>query len=273
MHVGVKEAVAKDLHEENLDAVAGKLRNVDVLSAQAVDVADRRADHALHHHHFGGAPVPVHLRHAQHAGVREIASQLAGVGGLQHQIELVMQMTLEFGNDFARAQALAVLPQRFDQQRAAVHQGDIVPDHGLDAGPQNFHGGLGAVRQGGEVNLRDRGAGLRDQLEPCEDLRQRLAEHALERLDDAFGRKRRHAILQPRELVGDVGRQQVAPSGQQLAELDEDRAQVFQREPQAHRTRLAELAQRRESAHEPAQGFQALVAKQKLVQTKTQPNA
>ena len=44
--------------------------------------------------------------------------------------------------------------------------------------------------------------------------------------------KRRHAVLQLRELVGDVHREEVAPGGEHLAELDEDRAELFEREPQ-----------------------------------------
>ena len=45
----------------------------------------------------------------------------------------------------------------------------------------------------------------------------------------------RHAILQPGQFVGDVGRQQVAPGRQHLAELDEDRSQFLQRQAQPHR--------------------------------------
>ena len=48
-------------------------------------------------------------------------------------------------------------------------------------------------------------------------------------------RKRRHAVLQLRELVGDVGRQQVAPRRQHLPELDEDRPEVLERERAAAR--------------------------------------
>ena len=38
-----------------------------------------------------------------------------------------------------------------------------------------------------------------------------------------------------RELIGDVVGQQVAPRRQRLAELDEDRAELLEREPQALR--------------------------------------
>src|SRR6202035_3203724 len=45
--------------------------------------------------------------------------------------------------------------------------------------------------------------------------------------------KRRHAILQLRELIRDVGRQQVATGGHGLPELHEDGAELLEREPQA----------------------------------------
>ena len=60
-------------------------------------------------------------------------------------------------------------------------------------------------------------------------------------------RERRHAVLQLGELVGDVGRQQVAPGRQRLAELHEDRAEFLEREPDplAARAALPALEPRR----------------------------
>ena len=128
VHVGVEEAVAKHLREENLHARARQLLDVDALLAQRRDLRDRRAVHALHHHHLGRAVVPVHLRHQQQRRVREIAAQLARVGRLAHQIEFVVEVLGELRDDFVRAQALAVGPQKFDQARAGIEQRDVVPD-------------------------------------------------------------------------------------------------------------------------------------------------
>ena len=76
---------------------------------------------------------------------------------------------------------------------------------------------------------------------------------ALERGEHEFGGERRHLVLQLRELVGDVGRQQVAARRQQLAELDEDRAQRFERQAQAHRARRVEPAPEQQTFEQPAQ--------------------
>ncbi len=51
VHVGVEEPVAERLAEEDLDAGAGELRDVDALCAERGDLADRGAVHALHRHH------------------------------------------------------------------------------------------------------------------------------------------------------------------------------------------------------------------------------
>ena len=44
--------------------------------------------------------------------------------------------------------------------------------------------------------------------------------------------ERRYAVLEFRQLVGDVRRQQIAPGRQGLAEFDEDRPQLLERQAQ-----------------------------------------
>ncbi|MNC96745.1 hypothetical protein D3C83_142020 [compost metagenome] len=73
MHVGVKEPIAEDLGEKYLHPRASKFRNVNALGAQFGDVADRHAVHALHHHDFLVAEVPVHLGDQQQRRVLKVA--------------------------------------------------------------------------------------------------------------------------------------------------------------------------------------------------------
>ena len=88
-----------------------------------------------------------------------------------------------------------------------------------------------------EMDLRDRRARDRHAVEAQEDFVDRPAVDALERREHLLDRERRHAVLQLRELVGDVGRQEIAARRQHLAELDEDRPERFQRAAQPHRAR------------------------------------
>ena len=117
-----------------------------------------------------------------------------------------------------------------------------------------------------EMHLRHRGARDRRAVERLEHLVDRLPEAALERRDHLFDRERRHAVLQLRELVGNVGRQQVAPRGQHLPELHEDRSQRLEGQPQPDRARLAQVAPEQHAVDPRAHRAQALVRQQDVVQ-------
>ena len=80
------------------------------------------------------------------------------------------------------------------------------------------------------------------------------------------GGKRRHAVLQLRELVGDVGGQQVAAGREHLAELDEDRPQLLQREAQTLCARRGKVAPEGERARGGPQPVEPLVPEQELVE-------
>ena len=84
----------------------------------------------------------------------------------------------------------------------------------------------------------------------------RLAERALDFGDGEVGRERRYPVLELRELVGDVGGQEVAARREHLAELDEDRPERFERAAQAHGAGRLVAAEEVERARtpEPAAG-------------------
>ncbi len=84
------------------------------------------------------------------------------------------------------------------------------------------------------------------------------------------GRKRRHAVLQLGQFVGHVQRQQVAPRRQHLAELDEDRAEPFQRQAQAHAARLIEAAAERDRPRQRAHPALPEARHRQLVESEAQ---
>ena len=116
------------------------------------------------------------------------------------------------------------------------------------------------------MHLRDGGAGHRQRLELLEHLRYRAAEGTLQLGVREFSRKRRHLILQPRQFVRNIGGQQVAPGGEHLAELDEQRPQGFQRQAQAHCARLGEPAPEQHALHRHEQETRARVREHELIQ-------
>ncbi len=102
----------------------------------------------------------------------------------------------------------------------------------------------------------------------------KLREDRLERpaegpLDDGArdrGGKRRHAILQLGELLGEVGRQQVAPRREHLAELDEDRPEPLQAQAQALAARRVEAPPDGDDANEQADPGLAKARQRQLVE-------
>src|SRR5690606_32694157 len=126
VQVGMEEAVGKHLGEEDVHAAARQLGNVDAGGAQAVDLPHRDAVHALHGEHRGGRVFPDDFGHDQHVaaprGRVEIAPQLAAVGGLAHQVELVVQVVVELRHHFARLQAAAIGAGPLDDARHDAQQ-------------------------------------------------------------------------------------------------------------------------------------------------------
>ena len=253
VHVGVEEAVAEHLGEEDGHAVARQPGDVDAGLAQPLDLADRHAEHALHHQHLGRAEVPDHLRHHQQVQAVHVAAQLRGVGRLAAQVQLVVQVLVELGDHFARAQAPAVGRQALEPARTGAQQPQVGVDHLEHAGTQHLDRHLAAVVQHAEMHLRDRGAGHRIGIELRKHRLDRPAERLLDQLARQRAGERRHAVLQPGQLVGDVGRHQVAPGGQHLAELDEDRTEPLEGQAQAHAARRIEPLADRQHTRQRAQ--------------------
>ncbi len=91
------------------------------------------------------------------------------------------------------------------------------------------------------MNLRDGRRGQRLETEILKDCFPRLSVSALDDRPRLLAGERRHLILQFGQFQGDVVGQQIAPGGQHLAELDENRPQILQRQPDASAARQIEM--------------------------------
>ncbi len=254
VHVRMEKAVAEHLREEDLDAFARELRNIDASRAQRIDLADRHADHPLHHEHARRAELPVHLRHEQQIEPDEIAPQLAAVRGFAHQVEFVVQIFVEFGDDFARLQPFTVGPQALRPDSEVAQQRQVGVDHGQHVRPQHFDrhrlASMRARLHLREVHLGDRRARHRNALELVEEHVDRRAQRFFDDADRDLRVERRHLVLQLREFVGDIDRQQVATRRQHLPELHEDRPETFERKAQPNAGRPVEPAAEGRDAHQ-----------------------
>src|ERR1043165_6123615 len=156
-----------------------------------------------------------------------------------HQVELLVEMTRESRHSLARPQPPAVDPQTFDQACRRVEQSEVPRHRGFDAGPENLDRDLASIVQGGEVHLGDRGARHGLAFERAEYIVNSTAQGALDLGDGELGRERRHPVLQARQLVGDVERNEVPARRKHLAELHVDGAQRLERLAQAPAARRA----------------------------------
>ena len=213
-------------------AVLGELADVRAGRAQPRHVADGHAVDVLHHHHVHAAVVPVHFGDIEQVRAGEIALQLRGVRGFAHQVQLVEHGLFVLGHHFERAQPAALAPVRFREPGQRVQHFEITLDDLAHAGAEHLHDDVLAALQPRRMHLRDRGRGQRLLLELRKHFGDGLAVGLFDDLPRDGAVERRHAILQLHQLVRDVVGQQVAPRRDRLAELDEDRTQLLEREPQ-----------------------------------------
>ena len=238
VRIGVEEVVAEHLLVEHAHALGGERLAVDAGRVQRGDVVRRDAAHALHRHRALRRVRPDHFRHVQIGRPGPVAAQQAGIAGLALQVEFGGQRVLDLGHDLARADLVRVGMRAFDDGGDALQQRDVAGDLAADVRAQHLHHHLAPARQRGGVHLRDAGRRQRRGVEGLEGVADVARELLLDPRTRALAVERRHPVLQQGQLFGDVGRDQVAPGGQDLAELHEDRAQFLQRQPQARTPRL-----------------------------------
>ena len=230
VHVGVKEVVLEHLGEKYFHTVLGQFLHIRAGGVQRVHVADRHAADALHDQDIEAAILPVHLRHIQLVGACKISFQLRGVGRFAHHVELVDDGFFILADHFDRSQSPGFRPVPLREPGQDVQYIQVLPDLGLDAGPQNLDDDFLTGFQGRLVDLCDRGRRQWFVVKAVKNVIQAPAIGLLRHGLGFAGGKGWHAILQHRELIGDVQRQQVAPGRQGLAEFDENRPEFLQRE-------------------------------------------
>src|SRR5215467_1473822 len=120
------------------------------------------------------------------------------------------------------------------------------------------------------MDLRDRCARARRRIEGVVDLRELFAEGSFDLRDRDFGRERRHLVLELRKLVGDVRWQKIPAGREQLPELDEDRAEPFERAAQAYAAGRAVPAEDVGAARKGEPASARLGGEQELVQAEAE---
>ncbi len=234
VHVGMEEAVAKNLREEDFHAALGEQFHVGALIRQAGHVGDLQAVDTLHDQHFRAAPVPVDLWHVKQVGAFEVASQLAGVGRFTQQVEFVVDGLFIIHHHLHRVQQAGIGRHALGGAGQNEQPRQVLTDDRLEAGAYHFDHDFFTGLQAGGMHLSDRSGRQRLLVEAAEHVTDARAELFFDQLDRQLLIERRHAVLQQHQFVGDVLGQQIAPCRQQLPELDENRPQVLERQTKAY---------------------------------------
>ena len=225
VHVGMEEAIPEHLGKKQRHTVTGQLFDVHTGTAQALHLVDGHAVHALHHHHFGAAVVPDHLWNQNQVQILHVAAQLGCAGSLAQQIQLVVQVFVKLGHHLAGLESAAIGRQALHPTGHHAHQRQVFFNHRHHVGPQHLDSHLPAIGQHGKVNLGNGGAGNGCALERCKHLVNRTTKCLLNGRHSHLAGKRRHPVLQQRQLIGNICGQQITPGGQHLTEFDKNRPQ------------------------------------------------
>ena len=265
VRVGVEEVVAEHLRVEQAHAFLGERLAVDAGRIERGEVVDRDAVHALQRQHalVGVRPDAPRARRDRREP-SEIAPQqrwrwrLRAAGRARSSASFSI-----FGDDVARADLVGVRMGALDRRGERAQQRDVARRSALAdvraAAPSPRPRGRPCRRR--RVHLRDRSRRQRRVVEARVAAR-RSARRARVSIDRArlAVRERRDAILQQRQLVGDVGRHQVAARRQDLPELDEDRPELGQRQSRSRAPRGSAAMSPRGRGSSGAQQLQRAVA-------------
>ncbi len=229
MLVGVKKSVAEHLLEKRRRGVAQQIGDRMAGGDQRAAVVDPDAGDPLGGQHaMPGAP-PIDLRYAKARIAGEVFAQLGSGRRLVAQIHLDLDRLRQRLDHLDRLQAAQRRPGALDQPRQPQEQVEIASEGAGDARPQHLDRDLLPLGRHREMDLRDRCRGDCGLVEGGEQAGEGLSELGLDQRAGLRPWKRRQAVLQPREVFGDLVAQKVGAGRQDLAELDEARTHLAER--------------------------------------------
>ena len=237
MRIAVEEAVAEDHRHPRLGDLVREVAPLLEAERQRVDVCDLRPLQPLEREHARARVRPVDPRHVHVRLVREVVVEGLRVSPLEAVVELLADLLRELVDQPARIDEVERMHALLHEPRRLIEQREIGLDLPRRAGALHLHRDLFAVRKRRAVHLADRRRGDRLAVEREEEALDRVAEilddHALGFLE----RERSHVVLQTAQLGDDVRGHDVGPRRQQLAELDEGRAELVEQLAEVHASR------------------------------------
>ena len=228
MRVAVEEAVAEDHRQPGLGDHVREAAALLHRPRFELQVGELDAVQELEREHPLARVAPVDARHRDVRVAGEVAVERLRVPAFLAVVELETDRAGELVDDLTCVDEVERAHALLDELRGLLEQLDVALDLARRIRALHLHCDAAAVGKNRPVHLADRrrrdGRLLELEEEPCDRLLQVLEDHPL----DVGVRERLHVVLEAAELRDDVGRHDVRPRREQLAELHERRPELVE---------------------------------------------
>ena len=228
VRVRMEEAVHEHLLVGLLEKDAGNA----LALIRVLDLCDRNAFEVLHHDDARGTELCIDFRDDQPAGLGSVCPEGLDRSDLVREVEFFLHGRGELVDPPLRVVAAHLDDRSLEHPGNAPEKIQVRVDHLFDLGPPDLDHHLPAVFQPGPVHLADRCGGHRLFVDPVEDLLDASRQVPVQFLLDLGPGEGRHVFLKPGEGLDEIGRQDIRARGEQLPELDEDRAEFLEHHPE-----------------------------------------
>ena len=239
MRVAVEEPVAEDHRHPRLGDQVGEVPALLERPCVELEVGELHAVEVLEREHARARVRPVDARDRDVRVTGEVPVEGIRVARLEPVVELLPDRARELVDDLVRVDEVERADALLGELRRLVHEREVGLDLPRRVRPLHLDGDAAAVRQRRAMHLPDRRCRDRLRVELGEQPLDRLAELLLDRPLDVRVRERPHVVLQAAQLGDDVRRHDVRPRREQLAELDERRAELVEHLAQVPAARRA----------------------------------
>ena len=226
--IAVEMAVAEDHLEPRLGDQDREAAALVHRCRGEVEVGELDPLEPLERQHSAARVRAVHLGDEHSRVRREVLAEDPGGAGLDPVVELAPDRPRELVDDRDRVDEVQLVDAALHDARNLIEQRKVALDLPGRARALHLDGDLAAAGQLGEVYLADRRRCHRYRVERREQLLDRGPQVLLDHALDVGVRERPNGILELAQLRDDLGRDDVGPGREELAELDEGGAELVE---------------------------------------------
>ena len=227
MGISMEKAVEHQLLQVAGGAFLGNRDRINAALQQRLAIGDFGARQIVQAEHATCGQLPDDRRYAHIGVIQKLLAKASRMLSLQAEIQLPQQHPPAFaghGHPIAAAPPIGVTLQHSSH---LLHHLQIEAEELLQPRPLQLQHHIAAAVQGGAMHLSQAGGTQWPGLDP-HDLAAARPQLRFQQSLRLRKRKRRHPILQLRQLLHPGGWQQIRPGREQLPQLDEGRTQTQQ---------------------------------------------